>query len=216
MRSPSALERTHSQASRSGRAAGFRPAVPGSAKGLVGVAPLIVVMALGLLMALVVTLGSRAFSADATANRFVAAQSNPNWDWPLLPRPEVLRPFDPPPQRWLPGHRGVDLGGVPGQLVRAAGSGTVVYAGVVAGRGVVSIEHAGGLRTTYEPVTASVRAGQTVLAGEVIGSLDPGHAGCPREACLHWGLRRGQTYLNPLVLVGPLRVRLKPVVGASG
>jgi len=177
---------------------------------------LLSVAALVLLSALAVTLAGRAGPAEATASRIVASQPNPSWDWPLLPRPDVLRPFDPPPERWLSGHRGVDLGGMPGQMVRAAGSGTVVYAGMVAGRGVVSIEHAGGLRTTYEPVTASVRAGQTVELGDVIGSLDPGHAGCPRDACLHWGLRRGQTYLNPLVLIGPLRVRLKPLAGTGG
>lgn len=132
------------------------------------------------------------------------------WVWPLRPLPVVVRDFDPPPRPWLPGHRGVDLGGRPAAMVYAAGPGTVVYAGSVAGRGVVSIEHADGLRTTYEPVTASVRTGDAVRAGDEVGALAPGHAGCSLDACLHWGLRRGQTYLDPLLLLRPIRVRLKP------
>src|SRR5919197_310451 len=69
----------------------------------------------------------------------------------------------------------------------------------------------GGLRTTYEPVTPLVRAGQRVRAGDPIGQLVAGHPGCPVAACLHWGLRRGTTYLDPLALLGYARVRLLPL-----
>lgn len=131
--------------------------------------------------------------------------------WPLDGRPMVTRPFDPPPRRWLPGHRGVDLAGASGEVVRAAGAGVVRFAGPVAGRGVVSIEHAGGLRTTYEPLTRVVVAGTTVARGDPVGVLAPGHAGCPRPACLHWGLRHGEYYLDPLSLVGLGTYRLLPV-----
>jgi murein DD-endopeptidase MepM/ murein hydrolase activator NlpD len=76
---------------------------------------------------------------------------------------------------------------------------------------VVSIEHADGLRTTYEPVRATVAAGVRVGRGDVIGVLEAGHAGCPTEACLHWGVRRGEAdYLDPLVLLRTARVRLLP------
>jgi len=87
----------------------------------------------------------------------------------------------------------------------------VVFAGMVAGRPVVSIDHANGLRTTYEPVDPSVAAGQQVARGSPIGTLVGGHAGCPLEACLHWGLRRGETYLDPLALLAPPRIRLLPM-----
>jgi murein DD-endopeptidase MepM/ murein hydrolase activator NlpD len=133
--------------------------------------------------------------------------------WPLE-TPEVTRRFDPPPQPWSPGHRGVDLGGRPGATVRAAGAGTIVYAGVIAGRGVVSVRHLSGLRTTYEPVVVdtSLRVGSPVMGGQRLGSLSVGHAGCPRTACLHWGLRRGAEYLDPLALLGKGRVRLLPLM----
>jgi murein DD-endopeptidase MepM/ murein hydrolase activator NlpD len=135
--------------------------------------------------------------------------------WPLYGSPAVVRPFDPPPRPWLPGHRGVDLAGVAGAPVYAAGTGVVRFAGQLAGRGVVSIDHADGLRTTYEPVQPSVAAGQQVRAGDRIGVLDPGHPGCPAAACLHWGLRRGDRYLDPLSLLGLGRVRLLPFDDAA-
>lgn len=134
--------------------------------------------------------------------------------WPLPGVPTVTRSFAPPPQPWLPGHRGVDLAGTPGEPVLAAGSGQVAFAGNVAGLGVVSVDHPDGLRTTYEPVTPKVRRGQLVNRGEVLATLLPGHPGCPTSACLHWGLRTGDTYLDPLSLLSLAPIRLLPLDGA--
>ena len=135
------------------------------------------------------------------------------WRWPLTGgRPEVARRFEPAPQPWLPGHRGVDLRAAPGAIVVAAGPGVVRFAGVVVDRPVVSIAHADGLITTYEPVTPLVVVGEMVMAGQPIGVLVAGHAGCA-GACLHWGLRRGSSYLDPLALLGRVRVRLLPLDG---
>jgi murein DD-endopeptidase MepM/ murein hydrolase activator NlpD len=89
----------------------------------------------------------------------------------------------------------------------------VAFAGPVAGVGTVSVQHDGGLRTTYQPVDVLVAAGQQVAAGDVLGSLLPGHPGCAATAplvCLHWGLRHGADYLDPLALFGTARVRLLP------
>ncbi len=140
-----------------------------------------------------------------------AAAPGERFEWPLRPKPAVVRAFDKPAQNWLPGHRGVDLAGSPGDPVRAAGDGIVVFAGTVAGKPVVSVDHAGGLRTTYEPVTASVAVGRRVLHGETIGTLAAGHEGCPVVACLHWGLRRDDDYLDPLGLLRAIPIRLKPI-----
>jgi peptidase M23-like protein len=144
--------------------------------------------------------GAPAYQAPATG-----------YQWPLPGSPQVVRPFDPPPEPWDAGHRGVDLSGTGGEPVLAAGSGTVAFAGQVAGVGVVSIDHAGGLRTTYQPLVPSVRVGQHVVAGQRIGTLQPGHPGCTVAACLHWGLKRGDEYLDPLILLGLGEVRLLPV-----
>jgi murein DD-endopeptidase MepM/ murein hydrolase activator NlpD len=133
------------------------------------------------------------------------------WTAPLAGALEVGRPFEAPAHAYGPGHRGVDLVGAPGTPVLAAGDGVIAFAGMVAGRPVVSIDHGGGLRTTYEPVDPSVGAGQAVARGSPIGILSAGHAGCPAAACLHWGLRRGESYLDPLALLRPPRIRLLPM-----
>jgi murein DD-endopeptidase MepM/ murein hydrolase activator NlpD len=133
------------------------------------------------------------------------------WVLPVAGHPIVTRPFEAPPHPYAAGHRGADLAAATGAPVLAAGDGVVAFAGMVAGRPVVSIDHPDGLRTTYEPVAPSVGAGQAVARGSPIGTLLAGHAGCPREACLHWGLRRGETYLDPMRLLRPPRIRLLPL-----
>lgn len=133
---------------------------------------------------------------------------------PPLPAPlRVTQPFTPPTTRYGRGHRGVDLAAPPGTPVLAAGAGVVGYAGLLAGRGVVTVLHADGLRTTYEPVDPVVTVGERVSAGQVIGRLAWGHAGCAAAACLHWGLLRGSDYLDPMRLLGAGPVRLLPFWG---
>lgn len=142
----------------------------------------------------------------------VGAAPGAGYRWPLVPAPAVDRRFEEPAHTYGPGHRGVDLAGAPGQQVVAARAGTVVFAGPVAGRGVVSVQHDDGLRSTYEPLSPTVDAGAAVRAGDVLGLLQPGHRGCASSACLHWGVRRDRTvYVDPLVLLRPPQVRLLPV-----
>lgn len=127
----------------------------------------------------------------------------------------VVRPFDPPEERWLPGHRGVDLEAQEGVAVVAAADGVVAFVGTIAGVPVVTVRHRegpdGGLRSTYEPVVATVEEGTEVSAGDVIGTLAGGHC---LMACLHWGLRDGDTYFDPLSLLGVPRLRLLPMTEA--
>src|SRR4029077_229392 len=97
----------------------------------------------------------------------------------------------------------------------AAAAGTVVFAGELAGRTLVSIAHPGGLRTSYEPVQPAVRVGQLVDAGAVIGELAAGHDGCAAAACLHggamWGAASRADYVAPLGLLASTPIRLKPL-----
>ena len=140
-----------------------------------------------------------------------AVESEPRGEWPLRPRPDVVRAFDPPEVVWGSGHRGVDLRGTVGQQVRAALPGRVSFVGRIAGVGVVVVDH-GATRTTYQPVSAGVRVGEQVAAGATIGALDWYGSHCLPAACLHWGLVRGETYLDPLTLVdAPSPVRLLPL-----
>lgn len=135
---------------------------------------------------------------------------DPVGTWPLRPRPEVVERFDPPADPYGPGHRGVDLAGRPGQQVRSALAGRVSFAGRIAGRGVVVVRH-GATRTTYEPVAAEVSVGDVVTAGSPLGRLELPGSHCFPRACLHWGWLRGETYLDPLRLVGATPVRLLPL-----
>ncbi len=145
------------------------------------------------------------------------------WSWPLAPAPAVVRPFDKPGQRWLAGHRGVDLAASAGDAVRSPADGTVRFTGYVVDRQVLTVDHGNGTVSSFEPVTATVSVGKPVSAGQSIGVVDfrgslPGGAAdgaftdrvladakapesrqphCPRS-CLHWGVRLDGEYVDPL------------------
>ncbi|MFE4549353.1 murein hydrolase activator EnvC family protein [Streptomyces sp. NPDC056785] len=144
--------------------------------------------------------------------------------WPVGIRPTVLRGWQPPPTPYGPGHRGVDLAAEPGSPVRSVAPGRVSFAGRVAGRGTVAVELTGTgsppLRTTFTPVRATVKKGDEVTAGEVLGTLETDGSHCP-ASCLHWGLLRDRTYLDPLSLLPawllhPAPSRLLPVPTGDG
>jgi murein DD-endopeptidase MepM/ murein hydrolase activator NlpD len=88
----------------------------------------------------------------------------------------------------------------------------VAFSGRIGGVWVVSLRHPDGLETTYEPVQPAVRAGAQVHPGTVLGRVGTGGGHCLPAACLHWGLRRAGTYLDPLLLVGAAQVRLLPML----
>lgn len=111
----------------------------------------------------------------------------------------VVRDFDPPAAQWDAGHRGVDLGAPLGAIVRAPSAGLVTFARFLAGRPVLVIDH-GGVRTTLEPVRATVAVGTRVARGDPVGVVVAG-GHCASRVCLHWGLRRGDEYLNPLSML---------------
>ncbi|WP_323139146.1 M23 family metallopeptidase [Streptomyces platensis] len=147
-----------------------------------------------------------------------AAPPDKDRSWPVGgpagAQPTVIRGWEPPPSPWAAGHRGVDLAASAAAVVRAAAPGRVAYAGTVAGRGVLTLEVSRSgrppLRTTYEPVRSTVRKGQRVKAGQPVAVLQhdgPFHC---REPCLHWGLRRNKTYLDPLSLLPQTMLRGGP------
>ncbi|MEU5283262.1 M23 family metallopeptidase [Streptomyces sp. NPDC020755] len=168
----------------------------------------------------VVPTGALASSPGAGAEAAVCADGGTEGgtdggarSWPLAGRPAVLRGWEPPAGPYGPGHRGVDLAAGPGARVLAVADGRVSFAGRVAGRGVVAVEVAGSgsppLRTTYEPVRALVEEGASARAGQPVGVLEEGPFHCD-GGCLHWGLRRGGAYLDPLSLLPPSLLRRGP------
>ncbi|WP_269938776.1 M23 family metallopeptidase [Arthrobacter sp. HY1533] len=130
------------------------------------------------------------------------------WGWPLAGRPRVVNVFDPPAKPWLSGHRGVDLAAEQGAAVLAPTAGVVAFSGNVVDRPVLTIAVAGGLRLSFEPVLSRLKAGDTVARGQDIGKVaGPTHCRDPAGdgSCLHWGVRRGEDYLDPLQFILDLR-----------
>lgn len=116
--------------------------------------------------------------------------------------------FDSSATRYSAGHRGVDLVASPGDPVRASAAGIVYFAGSVAGRPSVSVDHGGGVRTTYTPAIATVSRGDPVLPGDMIATV--GSDDHCRSTCLHWGLTDGTDHFDPLAHMSVPLIRLLP------
>lgn len=98
------------------------------------------------------------------------------------------------------GHRGIDIDAAPGSMVAAGGGGMVAFVGYTPAEGggiTISIDHQGGLRSTYLHLAeAAVAKGQTVTQGQILGKLG--------TMPLHFGLKLtsdGDMYFNPLELL---------------
>ena len=124
------------------------------------------------------------------------------WEWPVAPPRQLLRPFEAPPTPYAAGHRGVDVAAQRGGTVSATADGVVSFAGVVVDRPVLSIRHADGFVSSIEPVAAGVAAGDTVRAGQVVGTVASG--GHCDDRCVHFGVRLHGEYVNPLALLATI------------
>jgi murein DD-endopeptidase MepM/ murein hydrolase activator NlpD len=138
------------------------------------------------------TRGTLDTAAAAAAAAFV---------WPVAGPVVVVRRFDLPDKPWLAGHRGVDLTASPGTKVLAPAEGQIRFNGWIVDRHVVVIEH-GELASTLEPVISDLAVGARLIQGQAVGEVPSGEAWhCPN--CLHWGVRRGDQYIDPALLVEP-------------
>ncbi|WP_434618589.1 M23 family metallopeptidase [Arthrobacter sp. A5] len=158
--------------------------------------------------------GTGALELPARTGSRRTAAVKAGWKWPLTPRPAVIRSFDPPAQPWLSGHRGVDLAAPPGSIVVAPAGGIVTFAGWVVDRPVLTITHPDGLRSSFEPVESGLSAGTAVAADEAIGTVAASRHCAPAD-CLHWGVRRGADYIDPLQFVTDRRPSILLPLDAS-
>jgi murein DD-endopeptidase MepM/ murein hydrolase activator NlpD len=97
-------------------------------------------------------------------------------------------------------HLGTDFAGKLGAPVRAAGRGVVALVArfYLAGNAVY-LDHGGGLVTAYFHLSrATVAAGDTVVAGQVIGAV--GQTGRVTGPHLHWIARYGAVTVDPMSL----------------
>ena len=110
------------------------------------------------------------------------------WLIPPVDAP-IKRGFELPKGEFGPGNRGVDYAVAEGSSVRAAGGGTVTFAGPVPGTRAVTIDHGAGLETTYTGMAELfVRRGEAVDRGHWIGKSGAG---------LHFGVKLDDLYVDP-------------------
>jgi murein DD-endopeptidase MepM/ murein hydrolase activator NlpD len=138
---------------------------------------------------------------------FGTARAGTCWRPPVAAA--VRQPYREPACRWCPGHRGIDYGTAPGTAVHAVATGRATFVGTVAGTDYVVVRHADGVRVTYGNVsTSSIEDGALVIRGARIGST---------VGALHFGVRRGDRYVDPAPLIGTLTYspRLIPIDGSE-
>jgi hypothetical protein len=123
------------------------------------------------------------------------AGATPSFLVPPVDAP-IERGFEPPSTAFGPGHRGVDFPVPAGTTVVAAGTGTVSFAGPVAGNDAVTIDHGSGLVTTYSVLSSiSVSVGERVTAGIPIGTAGVTHPSGPEG--VHFGMKLDGAYVDP-------------------
>ncbi len=151
----------------------------------------------GLLLGLVLGLLPGFLPAAAQADAAAGAQS---WAWPVGVPHAVIRPFVAPASVYAAGHRGIDISSAAAAPVFAPDDGVVFFVGTVVDRPVLSITHAGGLVSSFEPVLSKLPVGSVVHRGEQVGVLGVG--GHCAAACLHFGVRVHGEYVSPLNYLG--------------
>lgn len=131
----------------------------------------------------------------------VRAAVEPVWGWPVVG--PIIRGFDPPSDPYGAGHRGIDIAAAVGTPVLAPAAGTVTFAGKVGGQLYVTLDHGGGLLSTYSWVSAVlVHKNDAVAAGATVALSGLGHPNSV-VAHLHFGVKRDGAYVDPLELLGP-------------
>lgn len=152
--------------------------------------------------------------ADAVPTAPPGRSPAQRWSWPLPGAHDVAAPFRAPAHEYGAGHRGADLTSEVGAVVRAPAGGTVAFRGTVVDRPLLTLEHAGALVSTFEPLTSTLQPGERVAAGDQIGIVAVG--GHARPGTLHLGVRLAGDYLNPLLLFGEVeRAVLLPCCDAG-
>ncbi|MGP5724993.1 M23 family metallopeptidase [Arthrobacter rhombi] len=157
--------------------------------------PVVVVLS----MALLVGGGSASPAGPAEARGADAAAGTGQWSWPLGGPEALMDPFAAPPAPWAAGHRGVDLRAGAGTGVDSPADGVVRFSGVVVDRQVLTIDHGGGLVSSFEPVVTELTVGTRVVSGQQVASVGAG--GHCAGLCLHWGVRLKGDYIDPLSLL---------------
>jgi lipoprotein NlpD len=116
-----------------------------------------------------------------------------SFGWPIKGR--VLKKFS------LTQHKGIDIAGKQGQLVKAAEAGKVVYCGqgLIGFGNLIIIKHNDDYLSAYANTSSlQVNEGQNIKKGQIIAKV--GDVGIKR-ASLHFQIRKNGKPMNPLQLL---------------
>ncbi|MFF2051519.1 murein hydrolase activator EnvC family protein [Leifsonia sp. NPDC058194] len=156
--------------------------------------------------------GAAAVLAPGPATGF-PTDSAARWAWPVVPA-RVVEAFAAPPSPYAAGHRGIDLAATPEVPVTAPADATVRFAGVVVDRPVLTLDHGGGVLSSYEPLATELVAGQPVARDAAVGLVaSGGHCG---GGCLHVGVRVDGAYVSPLLFFGRVPPSVLLPLGRGG
>lgn len=172
-----------------------------------------VAAALGVAALLVLSPAAGA-SGDSGAAPKAQATSEDDWRWPFAGPRTVVEPYRAPAHAYGPGHRGIDIAPDEDGTVRAPADGVVAFRGVVVDRPLLTIDHGGGLVSSFEPMVSTLDPGTAVAEGDALGTLDVG--GHTARGTLHVGVRQDGTYINPMVLFGGVPRAILLPCGADG
>ena len=115
----------------------------------------------------------------------------------------VLAPFYLPDGQYGAGNRGIEYDTSPGDVVRAGASGTVSFAGPVAGSLYVTVDHGGGVLSSYSYLSRiSVREGDLVSQAHVVGLAGE---------VMQFGVRIDGLYVDPALFTARRRVVVRLV-----
>ena len=139
--------------------------------------------------------------AQLSASAAAAPVADGSWAWPVSG--PVIHRFEPPETPFGSGHRGIDVAVPAGTIVVAPEAGLVAFSGKVAGQLFVTLDHGGGLTSTYSWLSETlVRKGDAVPRGVPIARTGQGHAG-GSVPHLHLGVRLDGGYLDPMEFLEP-------------
>jgi murein DD-endopeptidase MepM/ murein hydrolase activator NlpD len=152
-------------------------------------------------------------SALAGLSVTMGPSSSPNpmpqvWQLPFQSPHRLIRAYLQPTSDYSAGHRGVDYAVAADESVFAPASGVISVAGTIVDRGVIVIAHEGSLISELEPVCSTLKVGDQVVKGALIGRFCQTNVDyrnhCEVKPCLHFSLRLNGKYLSPIALIGGL------------
>ena len=155
-------------------------------------------------------------SSGAFASTF-ADKSPGNFGYPLKST-KITKGFVPSATKYGPGHRGTDFEATIGTSVYAIADGQVIFAGLVAGRLYISIDHGNDIVSTSSVVTKSVKVSDVVKKDQLIGTSGKQLTKDDINT-FHFSMRVKKVYVDPMLYItGKIPVReisLSPINSKS-